>query len=80
MKNRMADVRNHLVAQLEALGDKDADALAVAKAKAASDVAGTYVQTVKVELQAREFMAREGLEADEALPEVLQRPALPHDA
>jgi len=75
MKNRMADVRNHLVAAMESLADADADALTVARAKATSDLAGQYTQTVRVELQAREMLERQDL-ADETLPEPLQRPAL----
>ena len=73
MKNSIADVRNHLVAQLEALGDPEADAATVAKAKAAADVSNAYVATVKVEIQARELLSGEELpaplEGTPALPE-----------
>lgn len=52
MKNKMSDVRNHLVAMMEALGDKDCPAEAVERAKATSMLAGTYISAVKVELDA----------------------------
>ncbi|MGO1069302.1 hypothetical protein [Lysobacter sp. CA199] len=52
MKNSMADVRNHLVAMLEALGDPDAKPEVVERAKATSMVAGTYINAVKVEIDA----------------------------
>ena len=48
----MADVRNHLVAMLEALGDPDAKPEVVERAKATSLVAGTYINAVKVEIDA----------------------------
>ena len=56
MKNKMSDVRNHLCAMLEALGDENADADTVARtierAKATALVAGTYIQAVKTEIDA----------------------------
>jgi hypothetical protein len=52
MKNKMSDVRDHLVAMLEALGDKDAKPEVIERAKATSLVAGTYIAAVKVELDA----------------------------
>lgn len=57
MKNTMADVRNHLVAMLEALGDDTADEKTVARAKAAADVAGRYTESVKCEVDARRLLA-----------------------
>jgi len=53
MKNRMEDVRNHLVAMLEALGDSDCKPEDIARAKATSDVAQTFINAVKVEVDAR---------------------------
>ena len=53
MKNKIADVRNHLVSMLERLdGDLDADALAleVERAKAVTMVAGAYIGAVKTEM------------------------------
>ena len=56
MKNKMSDVRNHLVAMLEALGDDAADADAmvrtIERAKATSLVAGTYINAVRTEIDA----------------------------
>lgn len=52
MKNKMGDVRDHLVAMMEALGDKECDAATVERAKAMSQVAGQYIDAVKTELQA----------------------------
>lgn len=52
MKNKMVDVRNHLVAMLEALGDADAKPEVIERAKATSLVAGTYINAVKVEIDA----------------------------
>jgi hypothetical protein len=48
----MADVRNHLVAMLEELGDPKADASVIERAKATSQVATTYISAVKTELDA----------------------------
>lgn len=60
MKNKVSDVRNHLVAMLEALGDESADpekmAATIERAKATSMVAGTYISAVKVELDAIRLM------------------------
>lgn len=56
MKNKMSDVRNHLCAMLEALGDESADPEAMARtverAKATAMVAGTYISAVKTEIDA----------------------------
>lgn len=52
MKNKMTDVRNHLVAMLEALGDPDANEQTIERAKATSLVAGTYISAVKCEIDA----------------------------
>lgn len=75
MKNRMQDVRDHLVAQMERLGEPDATAEDVAKAKGISDLAARYTETVKVEIHARELA---GLSGEQLIPESLERPALPH--
>lgn len=72
MKNKMADVRDHLVAMMERLGEEDATELDIAKAKAISDLAQTYTNTVKVELHARELA---GAPAGQ-LPSVLEQPRL----
>lgn len=56
MKNKMSDVRDYLVQALEDLSDTGADAEKMARtierAKTISTVAGTYVQAVKVEMDA----------------------------
>jgi hypothetical protein len=52
MKNKMSDVRNHLVAMLEALGDPETGAGVVERAKATSMVAGAYINAVKTEIDA----------------------------
>ncbi len=72
MKNKMANVRDHLVAMMELLGEKDATELDIAKAKAISDLAQTYTNTVKVEIQARELVGGKAAQ----LPEVLEQPRM----
>lgn len=56
MKNKIDDVRNHLVTVMEALNEEGADAETMArtieKAKAMSSVATSYINAVKVELDA----------------------------
>lgn len=51
-KNKVSDVRDHLVAMLEELGDTKADATVIERAKASSLVAGTYIAAVRVEIDA----------------------------
>lgn len=59
MKNKVSDVRDHLVLMLENLGDDSASlekmALTIERAKATSLVATTYIAAVKVELDAIEL-------------------------
>jgi hypothetical protein len=52
VKNKMSDVRNHLVAMLEALGDDSVGANTIERAKATALVAGTYINAVKTEIDA----------------------------
>jgi len=52
VKNKMQDVRDHLVAMMEALADQDVDAEVIARAKVVSELAQTYTNTVKVEIDA----------------------------
>ena len=52
MKNKMQDVRNHLVAMMESLGEKDCRAEEIEKAKAMSMVASQYISSVKTEIDA----------------------------
>jgi len=52
MKNKMSDVRDHLVAMLEQLGDPEVSVEVVERAKATALVAGTYISAVKTEIDA----------------------------
>jgi len=56
MKNRVSDVRDHLVAVMEALNDERATpeklAANIERAKAMSGLAQQYVSAVKVEMDA----------------------------
>lgn len=52
MKNKMSDVRDHLVAMLEQLGDADVKPEVIERAKATALVAGTYISAVKTEIDA----------------------------
>lgn len=69
----MQDVRNHLVAAMETLGDPEVSKDAIDRARAISELAQTFTNTVKVELDALRIAGRETV-----IPEVLQKhPALP---
>jgi GTP cyclohydrolase I len=64
VKNKMSDVRDHLVAMLEALGedsDPEQTARTVERAKATALVADKYIAAVKVEIDAREKLQRHDL-------------------
>ena len=65
MKNKIDDVRNHLVTVMEALNEEGADAQTMArtieKAKAMSSVATSYINAVKVELDAIRLADEVGL-------------------
>lgn len=52
MKNKMSDVRNHLVAMLEELGDPACTPEVIERAKATAAIATVFTGTVKVELDA----------------------------
>lgn len=60
MKNKISDVRNHLVSMLERLDNDDlsAEQLAseVERAKAVTMVAGAYIGAVKTEIDAIRLM------------------------
>jgi hypothetical protein len=60
MKNKIEDVRNHLVAQMEALNADEVDPSAIERAKAMSGVATAYINAVKVELDAIRLMDEVG--------------------
>lgn len=52
MKNKMSDVRDHLVAMLEQLGDPEVKPEVIERAKATALVAGTYISAVRTEIDA----------------------------
>lgn len=52
MRNKLSDVKDHLVAMLEQLGDENVGAEVVERAKATSLVAGTYIAALKTEIDA----------------------------
>lgn len=70
MKNKMADVRDHLVAMMESLSEADDESSAkiVERAKATALVADKYIQAVKVEIDARRLLTASGV----ALPPALE--------
>ena len=49
MKNKIEDLRNHLFAALEALGDKESP-MDIERAHAIADVAQTIINSAKVEV------------------------------
>jgi hypothetical protein len=72
VKNRMADVRNHLVAMLEILGDPKCKPEMVERAKATSLVANSYIAAVKVEIDA--YRAAELMQLPESIGEGQRMP------
>ena len=52
MRNKLSDVKDHLVAMLEQLGDENVQSEVIERAKATSLVAGTYISALKTELDA----------------------------
>jgi hypothetical protein len=52
MKNKLSDVRNHLVAMLESLADPEVNAEVIERAKVTAQVAGVYIAGIKVEVDA----------------------------
>ena len=76
MKNRMADVRDHLCVMLEDLADKEADAKLVERAKATALIADKYIAAVKVEIDARRLLAESGQELPPSLEPPKDAPAL----
>lgn len=80
MKNKVSDVRDHLVAMLERLSDDSLSAedmsLVIERAKTSTMVATTYIGAVKVELDAIRLMDDTGKLAN-AVSAPQQVPALP---
>jgi hypothetical protein len=64
-KNKIEDVRDHLVQVMEALNDESADPEALARtierAKAMSSVATSYINAVKVEIDAVRLVDEVGM-------------------
>lgn len=79
MKNKIEDVRNHLVSAMEALNDEnlkpeDIDR-AVDRGKAVSNLANSYIHSVKVEIEAIRLADEVGmLPASIAQPEKVLTP------
>lgn len=65
MKNRLSDVRDHLVVMLEMLAEKDASDADIEKAKIGALVADKYIAAVKVEIEGRKLLAEYGEKAGE---------------
>lgn len=80
MKNKVSDVRDHLVAMLERLDDDTLDTEqmkhVIERAKTSSIVATTYIGAVKVELDAIRLMDETGKLAA-AITAPQQAPQLP---
>jgi hypothetical protein len=72
VKNKMQDVRNHIVAMMESLADPDVSDSVIQRAKATSELAHAFTNTVRVEIEARRLA---GLE--ETVPPVLDYQAAP---
>lgn len=64
MKNKLADLNNHLFAQLERLGEEGLSAEAIAaeveRAGAITDVAEQIIRNVDVQLKAVQLLANHG--------------------
>jgi hypothetical protein len=64
MKNKMVDVRTHLVAMMERLGDENLPSekldQTIEAAKATALVAGQYISAVKTEIEAVKIFAEIG--------------------
>lgn len=69
MKNKLSDVRDHLVAMLESLADPEVGADVIERAKTTSLVAGTYIAAVKVEMDACRLAAEIGM-----VPAAIEQP------
>lgn len=69
MKNKMSDVRDHLVAMLEQLGDADVKTEVIERAKASALIADKYIAAVKVEIDALRLADEIG-----CIPSVIEGP------
>ena len=77
MKNTMVDVRNHLIAQLERLGDASPEELAqeIDRAKALGQLGTVLIESAKAEIQF--LQAIEGAVPSGFLPSREQSPTPP---
>jgi hypothetical protein len=66
IKNKIQDVRNHIVAMMEDLSDAKCPPETIQRAKAISDLAQAYTNTIKVQIDGLRVAGRE---AD--IPEVI---------
>lgn len=86
MKNRLANLTDHLFAQVERLGDESLDAdqldVEVTRAKALAEVSGRILDAGKLQLDAAKLVHASAVEnTNVALPGLLDSPpALPHPA
>jgi hypothetical protein len=53
MKNKMSDVRDHLVAMMEELGDQEATSTTIERAKGMALLADKFIASAKCEIEAR---------------------------
>lgn len=83
MKNKIDDVRDHLFAQLERLGDEslEGDALRneIQRAKAVREVADSIIGSAKAETDRMRLVHDTGIKSGTALMQSVERmtPALP---
>ena len=75
MKNSMLDLHNHLMAQIETLGDEDlrGEELqeAIQRSQAMTKVAGTMIANAAVVLKAEQMRREAQIDPDEPLPPML---------
>ena len=80
MKNKIDDLRNHLFAQLERLGD---ESLAgerlneeIQRARAVKDISGSIIETAKAETDRLKVIGETGYQAGTALLAQVEQKAL----
>lgn len=75
MRNTLADLNNHLFAQLERLNDEDVDGdklqEEIGRAKAVSDVASKIIQNGTLVLEGQKFID-DRMDANRKLPKMLE--------
>lgn len=75
MKNKLDDLRNHLFATLEALGDKESF-MELDRARVIADVAQTIINSAKVEVDAMNVTRKITTSKFLQLPEPAEREAI----